>query len=91
MVGDVGEQMATQRDDGSWLIDGLMPIDELKALLDIATLPNESDYETVGGFVMAQLGHIPRTGTSFNWDEYRFEVVDMDDKRVDKVLAQKVT
>jgi putative hemolysin len=91
VVGDVGEQMATQRDDGSWLIDGLMPIDELKALLDLDELPKEQDYETVGGFIMAQVGHIPRAGVSFVWGEFRFEVVDMDGKRVDKVLAQKVT
>jgi putative hemolysin len=91
VVGNVDEQAAILREDGSWLIDGLMPIDELKALFDIEELPNEYDYETVGGFVMAQLGHIPRTGAFFTWNELRFEVIDMDGKRVDKVMAQKVT
>ncbi len=91
VVGDTDEEMATLREDGSWLLDGLMPIDELKALFEIAELPGEVNYQTVGGFVMAQLGRIPNAGESFTWGELRFEVVDMDGKRVDKVLAQNVT
>jgi putative hemolysin len=90
VVGDIDEQLAVQRADGSWLLDGLMPIDELKALFEIDELPNESNYQTVGGFMMAQLGRIPRASDSFVWQGLRFEVVDMDGKRVDKVLAQKI-
>jgi len=90
VVGDLDENAAVMRSDGSWLIDGLMPSDELKALLDVEQLPNEADYQTVGGFVMTQLGHIPRVAELFVWGGYRFEVVDMDGKRVDKVLVRKV-
>ncbi|MFN8372943.1 MAG: hemolysin family protein [Anaerolineae bacterium] len=90
VVGDLDENAAVMRPDGSWLIDGLMPIDELKVLLDLAQLPAEEDYQTLGGFIMAQLGHIPRVSETFVWGGCRFEVVDMDGKRVDKVLARKV-
>ncbi|HRJ42850.1 MAG: hemolysin family protein [Caldilineaceae bacterium] len=76
------------RDDGSWLVDGQLHIDELKEALDIQQLPNEERgyYQTVGGFMMTQLGHIPVTGQGFEWAGLYFEVVDMDGFRVDKVL-----
>ncbi|PKN98680.1 MAG: hypothetical protein CVU42_10710 [Chloroflexi bacterium HGW-Chloroflexi-4] len=79
------------REDGSYLLDGLLPIDELKELLDVDELPEEDKvgYHTVGGFVMNQIGSIPTTGQHFHLLNYRFEVVDMDDRRVDKVLLSK--
>lgn len=79
------------REDGSYLLDGLLPIDELKDLLDVDELPEEDKvgYQTVGGFVMNQIGSIPTTGQHFHLLNYRFEVVDMDDRRVDKVLLSK--
>ncbi|MRR31895.1 HlyC/CorC family transporter, partial [bacterium] len=79
------------REDGSYLLDGLLPIDELKELLDVDELPEEDKvgYQTVGGFVMNQIGSIPVTGQHFHFLNYRFEVVDMDDRRVDKVLLSK--
>ncbi len=78
-----------QRQDGSWLFDGAVPIDELKLRCEVATLPGEEErrYETVGGFVMAYLGRVPDTGDAFEWAGYRFEVMDMDQRRVDKVLV----
>jgi len=83
------EQEAIKRADGSWLFDGLLPIDELKEKLDLDELPGESKagYQTLSGFVMNQLGAIPRVGQSFTWDKLRFEVVDMDGRRVDRVLV----
>ena len=94
IVGDIpaldahGESEAMQRDDGSWLVDGMMSRDELQMLLDLDELPNESDdYETVGGLFMTQLGRIPAVGDKFEWQDFRFEVVDIDGHRVDKVLV----
>jgi putative hemolysin len=81
--------MAVQREDGSWLFDGLIAIDELKELLNIHEMADESraGYQTLSGFVMSQLGRIPKTGAKFTCDGYRFEVVDMDGRRVDRVLV----
>ena len=89
IVGDieVGEPQATQRQDGSWLLDGMLDIDEFKELFHLGLLPNENDYETLAGFVMTSLGKIPQATDQFEWEGLRFEVVDMDARRVDKVLV----
>jgi putative hemolysin len=76
-----------RREDGSWLIDGLLPVDEFKALFDIEALPEEDGYQTLGGFVVTQIGRIPMVSDHFEWDKLRFEVVDMDGNRIDKVLV----
>ncbi len=94
-VGDIttsfNEEMprAVQRDDGSWLLDGLLPIDDLRSLFDIEDLSEEeaSIFETLGGFVMMHLGRIPEVSDHFEWSGLRFEVLDMDGRRVDKVLV----
>jgi putative hemolysin len=80
-----------QRADGSWLVDGLTAADELKARLGLRELPNEDldNYQTVGGLVMDQLGRIPAEGDRFEWGGFSFEVVDMDGRRVEKVLVDK--
>jgi putative hemolysin len=80
---------AVQREDGSWLADGRLGIDEFKEALDIDELPGEErdNYQTLGGFVITQLGHIPKATDYFVWDRFRFEVMDMDGNRVDKVLV----
>jgi putative hemolysin len=85
------EAWATQRDDGSWLLDGVMPISELKARLDIDDLPNEERgrYNTLAGLLMAVSGRLPVTGEKINCEGWIFEVVDLDGKRIDKVLAQQ--
>lgn len=82
------EPMALEREDGSWLLDGLLPADALRELIKAKKLPKEgeAEYATVGGLVMAYLGRIPREGDRFEWDRFTFEVVDMDRQRVDKVL-----
>jgi putative hemolysin len=95
LVGDIpdtgmsAEPAVVRREDGSWLVDGMLPADELKALLPIGALPGEGTgtYQTVSGLVMHQLGRIPATGDQFPWGGFRFEVVDMDGHRVDKVLV----
>ena len=88
-TGAPAEPRAVRRDDGSWLIDGLMDIDELKEILDLKKLPGEEHggYHTVGGFIMSQTSNIPSAGQHFEWGDLRFEVVDMDGRRVDKVLV----
>ncbi len=95
IVGDVEETapQATKRDDGSWLIDGLISVDDFKDLFSVDKLPGEHEsFSTLGGFVMAQLGDIPKPGDHFDWTTLHFEVMDMDGNRVDKVLvAEKET
>jgi putative hemolysin len=83
------EQEAIQREDGSWLMDGRLSIDEFKELLNIEELPGEErdNYQTLGGFVITHLGHIPKSSAHFVWDGFRLEVVDMDGNRIDKVLV----
>jgi putative hemolysin len=80
---------AVQRDDGSWLFDGLIPVPELKDRLGLKELPEEDRgrYNTLAGMVMLLLGRLPETADAVEWSGWRFEVVDLDGKRVDKVLA----
>ena len=88
---DEGDEEATQRADGSWLLDGTMSVDELQILLDLDELPGaEISYDTVGGLFMAQLGRIPMVGDKFEWQDLHFEIMDMDGHRVDKVLVMPV-
>jgi len=81
-----------RRDDGSWLVDGSLPADDLRELLQLDRLPNEEehDFRTVAGMLTTQFGHIPQAGESFTWQGNRFEVVDMDGARIDKVLVSTV-
>jgi len=85
--GRAEDQWAVMRDDGSWLLDGLMPVPELKDRLGLKALPEEERYHTVSGLLMMLLGRLPQTGDKADWDGWRFEIVDMDGKRIDKVLA----
>lgn len=79
---------AVRRPDGSWLVDGMLPLDEFKDVLKLGQLPDEEtrSFETAGGFVMALLGHVPSEGDTINWNQYRFEILDMDGLRTDKIL-----
>jgi len=84
------EPKAVQREDGSWLIDALLEIDEVKSALGITLdLPEEEEEEfsTLGGFIINQLGHIPTESEKIVWDCWEFEVIDMDRQRIDKVLV----
>ena len=86
------EPEVTIREDGSWLVDGLLNIDRLKEILEIDSMPDEESghYHTLSGFMMTQLGGIPAVGEHFKWEGFRFEVMDMDGRRVDKVLIARV-
>ncbi len=89
---DQEDPLIVQREDGSWLLDGSLGIDDLKDLVSKEFLPEEAtgSFHTVGGFVLHFLGHIPRSGEHFEWSDLRFEVVDMDGTRVDKILVTPV-
>jgi putative hemolysin len=91
-TGDDADSWAHQREDGSWLLDGLIPIPELKDRLGLRSLPEEERerYQALSGMLMLMLGRMPQTGDTVTWENWRFEVVDMDGKRVDKVLATQI-
>ena len=80
---------AVQREDGSWLIAGWMPADELAEILGLS-LPGRRSYETVAGLVIGELQHLPNVGETVEALGWRFEVVDMDGRRVDKVLVSRI-
>jgi putative hemolysin len=85
------DALAVRRADGSWLLDGLLAIDEMKDKLEIGSVLHEElgNFHTVGGFVLASLGRIPRKAERFSWSGWDFEVVDVDRNRVDQVLATR--
>lgn len=80
---------AVQRSDGSWLLDGMLSVDEFKEIFKIESLPGEKKdaFQTLGGFIFTRMGHVPSVADHFEWNGLRFEVVDMDGKRIDKVLV----
>jgi putative hemolysin len=97
LVGDITLASATDvpgivpRADGSWLLDGLLPIDEFEDYFDVEATPEaEQAFQTLGGFIMHRLGRIPHTADYFEWEGLRLEVVDMDAMRVDKVLIARL-
>jgi putative hemolysin len=87
-----GDAWAIPRPDGSWLLDGLIPVPELKDRLRLRSVPEEErhQYHTLSGMLMLLLGRLPRTTDAVEWEGWRFEIVDMDGKQVDKVLASPV-
>ncbi len=89
---NIEDAWAVRRDDGSWLLDGLIPIPELKDRLELRGVPDEDKgrYHTLSGMVMFLLGSLPQTGDSVPWADWKLEVVDMDGKRIDKVLAARI-
>jgi len=84
--GEAPEPDAVRREDGSWLLAGSMPVDEMADILGV-TLPETRSYHTVGGLVISELQHLPNTGEQVDMMGWRFEVVDLDERRIDKVLA----
>ena len=97
IVGDISlgqdeeEIQIIKRDDGSWLVDGLLSIDDFKEYFNLDELPDEDEdhYQTMGGFVTSYLDYIPSPAEKFIWNKFIFEVVDMDRARVDKILVTK--
>jgi putative hemolysin len=89
-VDDSDERYAIQREDGSWLVDGLLPIDEFKELFGIARLPGEEtgNYQALSGFVMMQMGRIPSVTDQIELDGLRLEIMDMDGHRIDRILVR---
>ncbi len=85
---EIADPPVTVREDGSWLIDGKLTIDDLRETLHAGDFPDDDEYQTLGGFIIYTLGRLPRAGDAFIWSAWRFEVVDMDGNRVDKVLVE---
>ncbi len=96
LVGDIpgspeADQRVVRRDDETWLIDGMVGLDELKQMLGISRLPGEDpDFHTLGGYLMARLNRVPMEADRITAGDYRFEIVKMDGRRVDRVLASPV-
>ena len=86
---ELEQEAAVRRDDGSLLMDGMIGIHEAERLLERKDMRGDEDFETLAGFVLHHLGHIPQTGERFDWDGLRFEIVDMDGRRIDRVLVGK--
>jgi len=84
------KESAVQREDGSWLLAGYMPADEMADTLGI-DLPEHRDYETVAGYVLSYMHHLPNTGETVDAQGWRFEVVDLDGRRIDKLIATRLT
>lgn len=91
-VTDSDDAMIVRRNDGSYLLDGALKIEDLRELLELPTLPREDDneYQTLAGMLISVLGRIPRVAETYDWGGYRFEVVDLDGARVDRILVQKL-
>jgi putative hemolysin len=90
---ETSEQPIVQREDGSWLVDGSVSTDDLRELLALSQLPNEEDHDfrTAAGMVMAHFGRIPQPGEHFSWNGFRFEVVDLDGPRIDKLMIAPIS
>jgi putative hemolysin len=86
---DEEEPPAVKREDGSWLLAGYMQADEMADHLNI-DLPENRDYETVAGYVLSHMHHLPATGETVDAQGWRFEVVDLDGRRIDKVIASRL-
>jgi putative hemolysin len=86
------DPLVVQRDDGSLLVDGGLPVEEMRELLGGGALPdeNEHDFHTAAGMLIAHFGRIPRVGEHFDWNGWRIEVVDLDGPRIDKLLLQRI-
>ena len=91
-VEDADEPQAVRRDDGSWLLDGMLPVEDFFEIFGIedSASENRGSYHTMGGFVITNLGKIPTAAEHFEWNNLRVEVVDMDGNRVDKILVMPI-
>ncbi len=96
LVGDIpgageSDPRIVRREDGTWLVDGMIGIDEVKQALGVAHLPGEdAEFHTLGGYLMARLNRVPMVADRITADDWRFEIVEMDGRRVDRVLIVPV-
>ena len=90
LVGPDDEEQIVRRDENSWLIDGMTPIEDVLRTLDLDELPHEDDYDTLAGFLMEMLRRVPRRTDSVNFGGYKFEVLDVDSYRVDQVMVSRL-
>ncbi len=90
LVGQGLEEQIVARDENSWLIDGGTPIDDVMRVLDIDEFPQSDNYETIGGFMMFMLRKIPKRTDSVKFSGYKFEVVDIDNYRIDQLLVTRI-
>lgn len=90
--GESGNLKSEMSGDASWLLDGLLPIQDLKDRLGLSIIPDEglNCYHTLGGMMFNLMGHIPETFEHCTWESWRFEVIEMDGRRIDKVLASRI-
>lgn len=84
------EPDTVQRNDGSWLLSGRTPIDDVERTLSLSGMNEDGEFQTLAGFVLHQMGHIPQAGEVFTWRGWKFEVVDLDGRRIDKVMAERL-
>jgi len=86
--GEAAKLLIDQRDDGSWLVDGALPIDEFEDRIGLRGLREHGGFDTVAGFVLHQLGHLPAVGESFLYRHARFEVIELDGRRIERILVR---
>ena len=90
LVGPDDEEQIVRRDENSWLIDGMTPIEDVLRTLDLDELPHEDEYDTLAGFLMEMLRRVPRRTDSVNFGGYKFEVLDVDSYRIDQVMVSRI-
>lgn len=90
LVGPADEEQIVRRDENSWLIDGITPVEDVLHALSLESLPHDEDYETLAGFLMVMLRRVPRRTDSVHWGGYKFEVIDVDSHRIDQVLVTRL-
>jgi putative hemolysin len=89
-AGEAPEVAAVRRDDGSWLVEGWMPVDEFEDTVGLRGVRGAGNFHTVAGFVLNALSHVPTEGEAFEYGGFRLEVVDMDGRRIDKILVSSL-
>lgn len=90
LVGQGQEEQIVKRDENSWLVDGITPVEDVLRVLEIDELPDDQNYETVAGFMMYMLRKIPRRTDCVQYAGYKFEVVDIDNHKIDQILVTRV-
>ena len=90
LVGPADEEQIIRRDEHSWLIDGITPIEDVMRVLHLDDMPHDDEYETLAGFLMVMLRRVPRRTDSVTWGGFKFEVLDVDSYRIDQVMVTRL-